>query len=189
MGNEAGQSSPTEIYASLAGNVDAQMVQRIFGGFSIAVNQGVKTVHLLVHSGGGLIGDGIGIYNYLRKLPLDVVAYNGGTVASIAVLIFLAAKTRKASKTATFMIHRSHWVANIPSTTDTLEAMSSMLKIDDGRVEEILKENINLPDEKWRLHQKADLTITASEALKYGLIHEISDFQVPPGHQLHNVNA
>lgn len=189
MANQPSAPTPDDVYASVAGAVDAQMVQRIFNGFSIALNEGVKTVHLLVHSGGGLIGDGIGIYNYLRKLPLNIVTYNGGTVASIAVILFLAAKTRRASKNATFMIHRSHWMANIPATTDTLDAMASMLRIDDGRVEEILKENINLPPDKWSLHQKADLTITASEALEYGLIHEISDFEVPPGNKLHNLNG
>lgn len=96
MANQPSAPTPDDVYASVAGAVDAQMVQRIFNGFSIALNEGVKTVHLLVHSGGGLIGDGIGIYNYLRKLPLNIVTYNGGTVASIAVILFLAAKTRRA---------------------------------------------------------------------------------------------
>jgi ATP-dependent Clp protease, protease subunit len=158
----------TSIYASLAGPVDGQMVQRIFGGFSIAVNQKVEIVHLLIHSTGGLIGDGVGIYNYLRKLPLQLITYNGGAVSSIAVLIFLAGTQRKASKTATFMIHRSHFTSAVPSTTDTLEAMTSMLKIDDGRIEEIIKEHIHLPEDQWKLHERADLTITASDALEYG---------------------
>ena len=183
------QPPPKTIYASLAGNVDIQMVQRVFGGFAIAVNERVDTVHLLVHSPGGLIGDGIGIYNYLRKLPLNVETYNGGTVGSIAVLIFLAGKQRKASSTATFTLHRSHFTANAPATTDTLEAVASALRIDDGRIEKILKEHIKLPVDQWELHEKADLTITATDALKYGLIHEISDFVVEPGSQLYNLNS
>lgn len=182
------QIVPKTIYASLAGNVDPLMVQRIFAGFSVAVNEKVEVVHLLIHSTGGLISDGIGIYNYLRKLPMSLTTYNGGAVASIAVLIFLAGQVRRASKTAVFMIHRSHFTTNVPATTDTLEAMASMLKIDDWRIEDILKEHIKLPIDKWKLHEKADLTITASEALEYGLIHEISDFEVAPGNQLYNLN-
>ncbi len=181
--------APKTIYASLAGNVDTQMVQRVFGAFAIAVNEKVETVHLLVHSGGGLIGDGVGIYNYLRNLPLTLVTYNGGTVASIAILIYLAGKQRKASKTATFMLHRSHFTATAPATTDTLEAIANSLRIDDGRIEEILKEHVQLPPDQWKLHEKADLTVTANDALKYGMIHDISDFQVPPDSQLYNINA
>jgi ATP-dependent Clp protease protease subunit len=165
------------------------MVQRIFSHCSAAILEHVETIHLLLHSPGGSIGDGIGIYNYLRKMPLNIIAYNGGTVSSIAVLIFLGAKQRRASKTATFMIHRSHWNPGIPSSITALEAATSMLKIDDARIDEILEEHIKLPADKRALHKTSDLTITATEALEYGLIHEISDFEVPPGNQLYNLSA
>jgi ATP-dependent Clp protease protease subunit len=44
----------------------------------------------LVQSTGGFVGDGIAIYNYLRNVPIEIIAYNGGMVSSIAVLVFIS---------------------------------------------------------------------------------------------------
>lgn len=181
--------TPKEIYVTLAGPVDAQMVQRVFQGFALAIREQVETVHILIQSGGGNIGDGIAIYNYLRKLPLKLISYNGGTVASIAVLIFLAASERMASNTATFMIHKSHFTSATQTNVESLEGIAKMLRIDDARIEEILKEHIALPSKTWKLHERSDITITAREAVDYRLIKSIADFQVPPGNHLYNLNG
>ena len=77
-------ASRKEVYITIAGNVDTGMVQRIFNGIAVAVNNRVDTIHMLLQSNGGLIGDGVGLYNYLRNVPITLIAYNGGTVASSA---------------------------------------------------------------------------------------------------------
>ncbi len=97
---------PSEIWATLAGVVDLQMTQRIFAFFADALRTGVKTVHLLMHSSGGFVTDGVGLYNYVANLPIEVITYNAGGVSSIAVIVFLAGKKRVADETATFMIHK-----------------------------------------------------------------------------------
>src|SRR5262245_51143183 len=91
---------PTEIYATLTGPVDADMVRRVFNGGAVAVNGGIRRVHLLVQSAGGFVGDGVVLYNYLRNLPVEFITYNAGSVLSIAVLVYLAGSLRKVSKTA-----------------------------------------------------------------------------------------
>ena len=102
-----GSSVLTEIYATLAAPIDGALVQKIFAALNVAVTQKVETVHLLLHSTGGVIPDGIALYNYLRALPINLVTYNAGLISSIAVLPFLAAKERKASASARFMIHKA----------------------------------------------------------------------------------
>src|SRR5579859_1867486 len=99
---------PEEVYLTLTGLVDQDMVKRIFNSFAVAVNGGVKTAHMLIQSTGGMVSEGVAIYNYLRGLPINLITYNGGSVASIAVLVYLSGKTRKASATSTFMIHRTY---------------------------------------------------------------------------------
>jgi ATP-dependent Clp protease protease subunit len=181
------QQLPEEIYASLAGPVDNQMVQRIFNTFSLALNGGVKTVHLLIQSTGGFVGDGIAIYNYFRSLPINIVSYNCGSIFSIAVVVFLGAKERKAIETATFGIHKSHNPNAAPATSENLRLVADALRIDDERTEKILRENITLSPEKWRMHERGDLSITANEAKEFGLIHEVGGFHVPPGNQICNI--
>lgn len=177
---------PHEVYATLTGSVNEQMVQRVFTGFTQAINQKVRTAHLLVHSSGGNIGDGVGIYNFLRNLPIRLIAYNGGLVASIAVILFLAAQERKASASANFVIHKSFHT--LPGgTADQLEIHAKGLKIEDERTEGILKQHLKLSRAQWNTHKRGNLMITANDAIKIGLIHEIGDFKPPEGVQLYNV--
>lgn len=175
------------IYATLAGRIDEEVVQRVFDQMASAVSDGAKSFHLMLQSTGGIINDGIAIYNYLRQLPIDLTTYNGGTVQSIAVSIFLSAKKRKASKSATFMIHKATFYASAPTTSVQLSAATQSLKVDDDRIERILKEYIRMPEERWEAHRFVDLFITAEEALQYGLIDEIADFSPPPGATLINI--
>lgn len=180
-------AQPQEVYATLAGMVDSAMVQRVFNGFSAAVNNKVGTVHLLIQSTGGFIAEGVALYNYLRHLPLKIVAYNGGGVSSIAVIVFLAAHRRRASETASFLIHRSHVSPNQGTTVFQLENLAHGLTFDDERTESILNQHITLPEEKRKLYEYGNLTISAKEAIQFGLIHEIADFKVPQGAQLYNL--
>lgn len=177
----------TEMYATLSGRVDDEMVYRLLDRGASAVTDGIRRLHMLVQSSGGVIGDGIALYNYLRNLPLEIIAYNGGMVQSIAVIAFLAAKKRKASKTATFMIHKATFNAGMPSTSLQLSTVAHSLMVDDGRIENILKEYLSMPEEKWHVHRFSDLFLTAEEALDFGLIDEIADFAPPVGAMLVNI--
>jgi ATP-dependent Clp protease protease subunit len=178
---------PAEVYATLAGTVNADMTRRVFSGGSVAINSGVKTLHLLIQSTGGFVGDGIGIYNYLRSLPIELVTYNGGSVSSIAVLVYLAGKIRKVSKTATFMIHKSTFTFGTPTTAERLKLATDGLLVEDSRSEAILREHVNLPPEKWEIHERGELTLSAEESVKFGLAHAVADFMLPPGNKLYNL--
>jgi ATP-dependent Clp protease protease subunit len=175
-----------KVYATLSGPVEPGMAQRVFTGFSRAVNDKVNTVHLLVHSLGGSISDGVGIYNFLRNLPIQIIAYNGGMVASIAVVMFLAAQKRAASESGTFVVHKSHHTL-AAATGEQLELASKGLRIEDERTEKILKSHLKLSPEQWKIHERGNLTITAEEAVKVGLIHEVADFKPPAGSQIFNL--
>lgn len=180
------QSNP-DVYLTLAGDVNQDMVKRVFQSFAIATQQQPGTVHLLLHSTGGFVGDGVGIYNFLRNLPLNIAIYNGGTVASIAAIVFLAARKRIASQTASFMIHKSLASPNAFASPHALKLLAESLESSDVLTESIFRQHLSLPPEKWDIHAKADLNITATDALAFGLIHEIGDFKPPAGAQVFNI--
>lgn len=178
---------PEEIYATVAGLVDAQMVQKLFVAGSQAVTGGVKSIHLLIQSTGGLVAEGVALYNYLRNLPIHLSTYNAGSVSSIAVLVYLAGQTRKASETANFMIHRTHILPNAASTAPQLQTMMDSLITDDVRTEKIYRAHIKLSADKWKTHEHDNLIISAQEAMEFALIHEIADFKPPVGAKLFNL--
>lgn len=178
---------PEEIYATFAGSIDQHAISRMFGSFPIAINDGVKTVHLLINSLGGFVADGIAAYNYLRNLPLSIVTYNGGSVASIAVIMFLAGQTRKCSPNATFMIHKTTFSMPQAQTAFDLRHRADAAEMDDNNTDSILRSQIHMPDSNWNMRDRCDLTISAQDAKKFGLVHEIADFQPPAGTQLFNI--
>lgn len=76
---------PDVVYASLGGPIDQDSLSRIFSNLSGATQGGAKEIHLLVQSTGGMVSDGIALYNFLKTFPIKLHGYNGGSVSSIAV--------------------------------------------------------------------------------------------------------
>jgi ATP-dependent protease ClpP protease subunit len=138
----APQPAPPEIYAAFAGAVDQAAVQRIFHNFGIAMNTGIRHVHLLFQSSGGTVAvavavaDGVCLYNFFRALPIDGTLYNVGSIASAAVIAYLGAQNRKTSTYATFMVHRTQ-APTQSATAERLHAMAHSVVIDDERLEAI----------------------------------------------------
>jgi ATP-dependent Clp protease, protease subunit len=178
---------PTVIYASLAGPVDQSMVQRLFQFMAIAINGGVKEVHAVFQSTGGMIGEGVALYNYFRSLPIDLRFYNVGSISSIAVIAYLGAKHRYASANATFVIHKSHFTPNAPTNADRMSGMTNMLKIEDARTRKIIESHLKLSKRRLERHLTTELPFTTQAALECGLITEIRDFSVPSGQMLSNI--
>ena len=79
-------------YFGFTGPIEPGGVGRLAGALNSAVNGGVETVHLAFSSNGGYVADGVYLYNHVRALPLHLVIYNTGSVASIAVSVFRAAQ-------------------------------------------------------------------------------------------------
>jgi ATP-dependent Clp protease protease subunit len=183
---------PTTVYATLAGPVDQATVQRIFQGVAVAINSGVTSIHLLFQSAGGSVADGIALYNYFRALPIDLHLYNGGTVASIAVIAFLGARHRYASAHATFMIHKTYanaalFTSAATANTARLREIAQALDIDDSRTRAILRANLSLTDQRLEEYLATESPFDANEALRCGLVEAIKEFAPPFGGKLFNI--
>jgi ATP-dependent Clp protease protease subunit len=174
------------LYLTFSGDIDDLTVSRFMGVLSFGVTNGLRTVHLLMQSNGGIIPSGFALHNYLKGLPIDLRIYNGGSVSSIAVVVFLAAKERYASKNAVFMIHKAYSTLS-GMNANRLALVSGDTADNDARIEAVLKSHVALVPEKWEIHKYADLTIGADEALESGLLTSIQDFLPPAGCQLVNI--
>lgn len=177
-----------EAWATFAGEVNQFSVNRLMHLFASASYEGYKHVHLLFQTNGGIVGDGIALYNFFRVLPVGMTIYNVGCIASVGVAAYLGAKDRVASKTAAFMMHKSS--ASLGGFT--AERMSAHLKsliLDDSRVEAIFKNETALTNDHWAIHSRSDLWLSAEEAVQTGIASRIGDFSPPPGATLTNVNS
>jgi ATP-dependent Clp protease protease subunit len=176
-----------EGWFTLSGDVNSDMVHRVFEATSHMTEDGIETAHVLVQSNGGYVSDGLCLYNFMANAPVNFIMYNGGAVASIAVILFMAGKKRYASETARFMIHKSHATASPGSRPDALNIIVEGLRADDARTEAILRKHIELTPEQWGIHQYGDLHLNARDAKTAGMIDEIADFAPPRGAPLRNI--
>lgn len=174
-------------YFTLSGDVNSDMVRRVFDAVSDMMEDKVTTAHILLQSNGGYVSDGICLYNFLSQLPITFVTYNAGAVASIAVTLFLAGSRRYASETARFMVHKSHATASPGARPDALKIIVDGLRADDLRTEQILRKHVNLTEPHWLVHAYSDLHLTAQEALAVGMIDGVVNFAPPKGVRLTNI--
>ena len=186
MGEEKAKHQK-QAWFTLSGDVNSDMVHRVFEAVSCMTAENVDTAHILLQSNGGYVSDGLCLYNFMARSPIEFVMYNGGAVASIAVILFLSGGRRYASETARFMVHKSHATASPGARPDALNIIVEGLRADDTRTEAILRRHVVLTPEQWATHQYSDLHLTARDALVAGLITDIADFVPPKGAHLRNV--
>lgn len=177
----------TDAWFTLSGDVNSDMVHRVFEAVSGMSEAGIETAHVLIQSNGGYVSDGLCMYNFLSNAPVDFVMYNGGAVASIAVILFLAGSRRYASETARFMVHKSHATASPGARPDALNIIVEGLRADDARTESILRKHIELTPDQWAIHQYSDLHLTARDAKIARMITDVADFAPPRGVHIRNI--
>ena len=177
----------TDAWFTLSGDVNSDMVHRVFEAVSGMSENGVDTAHVLIQSNGGYVSDGLCLYNFLSNAPVRFVMYNAGAVASIAVILFLAGSKRYASETARFMVHKSHATASPGARPDALNIIVEGLRADDARTESILRRHIELTPEQWAIHQYSDLHLTSRDARTARMINAVADFAPPKGARLRNI--
>jgi ATP-dependent Clp protease, protease subunit len=173
-------------FAMFSGNLDQEGLSRIFHVVSQLTNDGVRDVHLLLQSAGGIVGNGVCLYNWFRALPLRLSIYNGGSVRSSAVLAYLGATHRRASRRATFTLHPCN-ISPRAASAGMLTALSRSVWTEAEGHEQILREHLVLTDEEWRAAQETELTLSAERAVAVGLVHELIEFTPPAGARLHAI--
>lgn len=175
---------PTRRYFGYSGLIDDDGVTRLAAAFNLAVNEGTDEVHLCFSSLGGYVHSGIYLYNHIRGLPLRVVTYNVGSVASIAVAVFVAADQRYCSSHGVFMIHPTSLSPQAGMTATLLQSSLDGALADDLRTENILRERTRIPDSALSARRAKDVHITPQEAVDFGLVQGLREFTLPKGYQI-----
>lgn len=174
------EKTSQELWATYAGIIDRDTVQAVFSLFSQAYARGINRVHLLLHTPGGSPSDGTCIYNYLKSHPVDVVAYNMGSVASAGISWWLGARTRVVSPVANFMIHRSESPVGNGGTAEALMALSHSVALGSAAIEAIYREHLTLSEADWSTAKTTNLYLGADQSVACGLSTQIGHF-IPHG--------
>ena len=132
-----------------------------------------KDISLYINSPGGVITDGMAIYDTMQYIKCDVSTICLGMAASMGAFL-LAAGTkgkRSALPNSEIMIHQPSGGAQGQATDISIHA-NHILRVKD-KLNQILSERTGQPLDVVKRDTERDNFMTAQEALEYGLIDKV----------------
>lgn len=179
-----GELTNDTVYISFSAEINIKTIEQLLGTAFEAIQQ-LKAKHLyfLFSTPGGIVAQGLTVYNTLLGLPAKITMHNVGNVDSIGNAIFLAGHERVASPHATFMFHGVGFdiTQQMRLERKDLEERLQGIKADEKRIGSIIAEKTSLePRQVDTLFRKA-YTKDANFALEKGFIHEIRETNIPEG--------
>jgi len=118
------------------------------------------TVH--IHSLGGSVMAGIGIFSTIKDSPLNITTVNEGVCASIAGIILLSGKNILCQEYSLFMLH-----------SVSGEADDEVLSLFQNMIETIISGRTNISDMTLQMMMKKDSWFNATEQLMWGITDQI----------------
>lgn len=135
-------------------------------------NQSVDTINVHVNSKGGLVFEGITIYNVLKGSGKTVNVYVDGLAASIASVIAMCGKV-KMYPTSQLMVHNC-WAYVCGNANDLRKMADQMDKVmESSKIAYLEKAGDKLSREKLDELLDAETYLTAQECFDLGLCDEI----------------
>lgn len=139
-----------------------------------------SVINVRINSDGGVVTDGLAIYNALKQHPATINVTVDGVAASIASLITMAGSSRRMHENTMLMLHGPQgggwgFAGDLRERADQIDVYGrQMLVTYSGRAK-------NPADIETMLTDRKDHWLTAAEALALGLITEvIPDVQPEP---------
>lgn len=179
---------PPQMYATFCGPLDSASVQRLLQKLTTCANGRVKEFHLFFQCEGGEVGAAFALYNFLQAVAVDLTLYNCGRIASMGIIAYLGCRKRTVSKNSYFTIHsiRCGEMSNLPASF--LLSMIEEMRIADARYEATVRKHTSIPDSLWtRFHNHEDISLSAEDAVKFGLANEIGEFSPPSGSEIFSI--
>ena len=133
--------------------------------------RGPLDVH--ISSQGGMVGEGLAIFNALAAYPGRVTTYNDGIAASVASVIMQAGAHRVASPVSVLMVHDA-WGDPGPGNAADMQAMADALSKNSDVIARAYADRAGGTVEDWRSVMQATRWYDADEALAAGLVDEVA---------------
>ncbi|WP_312814480.1 ATP-dependent Clp protease proteolytic subunit [Brevundimonas sp.] len=138
-----------------------------------AMKNGATSIVLHICSNGGDVTAGLGLYNFIRSLPVRVDTHAFGLCGSIAATIFLAGETRTSVRANAFSLHAASF-SNGP--------LAGQISPNTDLIAQPFKERSEW-DEALIQHYFADVTdkrILPDEAQALRIVHSVQEIHLPP---------
>lgn len=134
----------------------------------------VDTINLFLNSPGGEVGDGVAIFNALKRNRASVNVTVDGSALSIASVIAQAGDTRRMAQGSAMMIHEP-WVGAVGDAA-FMRKMAQQLDKDADEIAAIYADRATGDAAEWRDRMKDETWYRPQEAVDAGLADEVVKF-------------
>jgi|TARA_B100000900_G_scaffold401866_1_gene407035 ATP-dependent Clp protease protease subunit len=139
------------------------------------INSDLKSVTILLNSGGGDVVETLGLIDYIRSLDRDGIKTNivcrGMAMSAAALLLASGTGLRAASKHSKIMVHQlSSFTAGKLSDIKSNARFAEQLEED---CNQIMEDCTNKDKTWWKNTQQNDYFLTSENALELGIIDKI----------------
>ncbi len=163
------------------GTVNIQGVRNLETLLSSAIREDSPDITVCICSNGGDVCAGIGLYNFIRMIPLSITTYAFGICGSIAATIFLAGERRIAAPVSMFTLHASSYVDGDRKgeICDNTQLISQPFKMILSCQNELPRKYFDSKEEQW---------LTPNEAQSLKIATEIVDLNMESDAMVTHVN-
>lgn len=181
--HEKGGENMRTTYINFHSYIFPDSVSALMSVIQQKIQQGIEKIVLLISSPGGQIASGLTLYNFLKRIPVEMDTHNYGRVDSMAVAIYCAGKRRFCTKNGKFFMHEiGH---NVPRgkrlEPKELKEILRKLKEERDAIVGIIAENCGRKAVEIDKDMEKTKGLDAEGAKKYGLVHEIKEELFPRG--------
>lgn len=134
-----------------------------------------KDISLYINSPGGSVSAGLAIYDTMQYIKCDVATICVGLAASMGAFLLSsgAPGKRYALPNSEIMIHQP--LGGTQGQASDIAIQAEQILKTKKKLNKILAENTKQPIEKINIDADRDFYLSASEAVKYGLVDKVFD--------------
>ena len=129
-------------------------------------NLDVNNINVYINSYGGEVGEGLAIYNSLKRHKAKIKTYCDGFACSIASVIFMAGDERIMSNASLLMIHNA-WTWASGNANDFRKQADDLDAITQASINAYM-ENVNITEEEVKAMLDNETWLSYQNALEYG---------------------
>lgn len=133
------------------------------------------TLHVYINSYGGEVGEGLAIYNALKRHKAKVVTHSDGFACSIASAIFMAGDERMMGDASLLMIHNA-WSCTSGNAEQLRKAADDLETISEA-VANVYRAAVNIDDAELARMLAEETWITPQDAVAMGFATGIETYQ------------
>lgn len=158
---------------NLFGPIDDQMAELVIAQLQYLEDKEVGEIIMQINSPGGSVSAGLAIYDTMNYIKARIVTVGVGMAASMGAFLLSAGSKgyRRATENTEVLIHQP--LGGASGQASDIIIAANHIKRTRENLNRILSENTGKPMRVIQKDTDRDFTMTARQALEYGLIDEV----------------